>query len=294
MTIGQRIKQLRRRKQMTQSDLVGETVSRNMLSLIENDRALPSLQTLEAIAARLKTSPAFLLADAAEQTALMRLSRMADIRLAYEKENYRICADLCHRLYEEGAQRDPEIDLILSESLCEMAREEFMNDRVRDACHLFDSALQYASKTCYYTDHIVASATLYFEYMGMLSPSLLSENLEDVPVVSWEKASQRDVVGRYIFALLSEAAEWHPTKGDPAWTKLLSTHIQARYHLSAGAYEQAGRELHDILNGEELLPGVIMYHVLGDFEECCQHLGNRKNAALYRDLRVSLFEKLLS
>ena len=45
MNIGEKIKELRMRRRMTQADLAGDTVSRNMVSLIENGSALPSLQT---------------------------------------------------------------------------------------------------------------------------------------------------------------------------------------------------------------------------------------------------------
>ena len=50
MNIGEKIKELRVRRRMTQADLAGDTVSRNMVSLIENGRATPSVQTLEEIA----------------------------------------------------------------------------------------------------------------------------------------------------------------------------------------------------------------------------------------------------
>ena len=52
MNIGEKIKELRVRRRMTQADLAGDTVSRNMVSLIENGRATPSVQTLEEIAAK--------------------------------------------------------------------------------------------------------------------------------------------------------------------------------------------------------------------------------------------------
>ena len=41
--IGEKIKALRISKRMTQSELAGDQITRNMLSLIENGSALPSL-----------------------------------------------------------------------------------------------------------------------------------------------------------------------------------------------------------------------------------------------------------
>lgn len=297
MNIGEKIRQLRTRKQMTQSELVGDSVSRNMLSLIENGRATPSLQTLEAIAAKLKVTPAFLVAEETEQTALLKQARMADIRIAFSSKNTRIAADLCRKLYADGLTKDDEVDLIMAESLFENAREALLSDRVRVACHLFDESVFYASRTVYYTEHLIAAAWLYFEYLGRLSPSLMSENLEgEAPTVSLGAVPSGDVFCRYIGAILDEtsATELSLLPSDPAYSHLLAAHVRAKRHMRNGDFEMALGDLGDILHGEDILPGILLYHVFGDMEECCQRVGNRKNASLYQDLKVSQFEKLLS
>lgn len=63
MTLGQRIKEARLEKQLTQQELVGEYITRNMLSKIENDSATPSVRTLEYLADRLGLSPGEFLSD---------------------------------------------------------------------------------------------------------------------------------------------------------------------------------------------------------------------------------------
>ena len=47
MTLGQKLKQTRLARGMTQSQVVGDRITRNMLSQIENDLASPSVGTLE-------------------------------------------------------------------------------------------------------------------------------------------------------------------------------------------------------------------------------------------------------
>lgn len=47
MTLGQKIKEARLERNMTQKDVVGDYITRNMLSKIENDSATPSVKTLE-------------------------------------------------------------------------------------------------------------------------------------------------------------------------------------------------------------------------------------------------------
>ena len=46
MELGNKIRTLRKKQNMTQSELAGEHITRNMLSKIENGEALPSLDTL--------------------------------------------------------------------------------------------------------------------------------------------------------------------------------------------------------------------------------------------------------
>ena len=66
MNIGKKIKELRTKKLMTQSELAGDVITRNMLSCIENGSATPSLATLRHIAAKLGVSMGYLLADESE------------------------------------------------------------------------------------------------------------------------------------------------------------------------------------------------------------------------------------
>ena len=46
-TLGKRIKEARLAKKMTQSEVVGDFITRNMLSQIESGAATPSLKSLE-------------------------------------------------------------------------------------------------------------------------------------------------------------------------------------------------------------------------------------------------------
>jgi len=58
--IGERIRQLRTRRGLTQKELAGEQMTRNMLSLIENGSALPSLASLAYLSEMLGVPGLFL------------------------------------------------------------------------------------------------------------------------------------------------------------------------------------------------------------------------------------------
>ncbi len=61
--IGQRIKEARLAKKMTQAEVVGDFITRNMLSQIESGSALPSMKTLAYLSSVLGIPLAVLMAD---------------------------------------------------------------------------------------------------------------------------------------------------------------------------------------------------------------------------------------
>src|SRR5688572_2671311 len=63
ITLGQKIKALRKEKRMTQEELSGSRITRNQLSLIENGINNPSIPTLEFLADRLGKPMSFFLSD---------------------------------------------------------------------------------------------------------------------------------------------------------------------------------------------------------------------------------------
>ncbi len=65
--LGRRIKEARLAKKMTQADVAGEFITRNMLSQIESGSANPSLKTLEYISSILDIPMGTLLPDSKEE-----------------------------------------------------------------------------------------------------------------------------------------------------------------------------------------------------------------------------------
>lgn len=64
MTLGQKIKAARLERGLTQKELVGDAITRNMLSKIENDSATPSVRTLEYLAKALDLPTGYFLSEA--------------------------------------------------------------------------------------------------------------------------------------------------------------------------------------------------------------------------------------
>ena len=297
MNIGEKIKKLRLEKFMTQAELAGNQITRNMLSLIEKGKAVPSLQTLVYLADKLKVSVGYLLAKDEETAFFGKSEKISEIRLAYSRQNYRICLDLCQRLLADVGE-DDELNLLMADCCLEVAKEEFFFDHLRPACVFLDDVVRYAERSAYRTEHLVAEAALYFDYLENLSPSFVSECI-DTSFLSEGYLSMKDEFCQYMLALkaldsgedrlvelyLERAADRaHP----------LVKHIAALICMDKGEYEMAANHLADVLRSDISVSGAVLYYVFGNMEDCCRKLENQKNATLYAEARATQFERLLS
>ena len=85
MELGEKLKQARLEAGLSQRQLCGDAITRNMLSQIENGSAKPSMATLRYLAERLGKSVSFFL----EEDAVLSPNQavMAEIRTAYDAKN---------------------------------------------------------------------------------------------------------------------------------------------------------------------------------------------------------------
>lgn len=297
MNIGEKIRRLRTEKLMTQAELAGENMTRNMLSLIEQSRATPSLQSLYYLASRLNVTPALLLADASEEQTITKYSKITDIRLAYKKGSYRICIDLCKKLLEKG-DSDDELKLILAESTLALAKEELFSDRVRNTAALLDEAFLYSYETMYNTKHIEAECAVIFSYLEELSLTLLPENadLDLFDIKNIAPLSYDSELCRYIVALrnVGAADEYVDEFVNSEKNEALIRHITCKKYMNDGEYDKANNALLDILKMDAVLPGVLLYHIFDDLEECSRKNGNERYAKNYSDEKVSILERILN
>ena len=84
MNVGEKIRNLRLEKLMTQADLAGDQITRNMLCTIERGAALPSLPTACYIAGRLSVPVGYLLAEVPGEGS----ANMFDLLLLTSQQNH--------------------------------------------------------------------------------------------------------------------------------------------------------------------------------------------------------------
>ncbi len=289
MNIGKKIKELRTSKLMTQSELAGSEITRNMLSRIENGAAQPSLDTLVYLANRLKVSPGFLLAESDDERVYLKHNEIHGIKTAYLTGDYRICRDMC---LNSSITDDDEIQMILAECNQAIAVEEFFVGNLRTACEYFDMALRACAATVYNTDYIVSVCAVYFKYMREISATLSSNFIDetDAPVYS----AMRDTFCMYATEFMASRSGEQRRSGAPcALSEVYGLHINAIKHIQDCDYESGYECLHKILISETRIPAPMMYFVFCDLEVCCKELSDFKGAYEYSNNKLELLQRLL-
>ncbi len=293
MNIGEKIKNLRMSKMITQQELAGDFITRNMLSRIEHGAALPSLPTVIYLANRLNVPAGFLLAEEENEFLYQKIRYMPNIRRAYQMGDYRICRELCLSVLSES---DDEISLLMAECALGIAKEEFFTGNLHNACYWFDTALRDADKTAYHTGHITAPAIVYFRYMRGISPSLSSYEATDLLPGERDFAAWQDTFCRY--ALIMEQQEQlqplHSFDPDSVRERQLVLHMQATVLQKKGEYATAYEVLQLILSDDQAPVPVLLYSVLQDMELCCKALDDYKGAYEHALHKLSVHERLLA
>ena len=293
MNIGEKIKNLRMSKMITQQELAGDFITRNMLSRIEHGAALPSLPTVVYLAGRLNVPAGFLLAEEENEFLYQKIRYMPNIRRAYRMGDYRICRELCETVLTES---DDEIALLMAECALGIAKEEFFAGNLHNACYWFDAALRDADRTAYHTGHIVAPSIVYFRYMRGISPSLSSYEAADLLPGERDFAAWQDTFCRYalIMEQLAHLSHTHSLEGDSVLERQLSLHVQATLLKNKGEYAAAHGVLQRILAEEQAPVPVLLYCVLNDIEQCCKALEDYKGAYEHSLHKLSVQERLLA
>ncbi len=294
MEFGEKVKRLRTAKLMTQAELAGSEITRNMLSRIENGAAQPSMGTVRYIAARLNVSPGFLLAEEEDEALYFKAQEIDNIKKMYRHKDFRLCREMCRN----SEWHDDELTLIEAECCVRVGIEEFRAGNLRHAAELLDEGFTLCGNTVYNTQVIESEARAYFDYMSVISPTLYSE--ADEGEIRPFLANHSFFVYSCIFCAcegesladvpcLEQRVELLPEDSSYA------LHIKARMKMEGGEYEEAKSVLHRLLFEDSFdLPEPMLYFVFCDLEICCKETGDFKGAYEYSGNKIALLQKLLS
>jgi len=262
MTLGEKIKQARLEAQLSQRELCGDVITRNMLSQIENGSARPSMDTLRYLASRLQKSVSYFLEEDAVLSpnwhVMLEARRAADagqwasVREAlkgYREPDEIFCRE--HQLLEEMA-------------LLELAAEALEAGKTEYARTLLEEALP---KDTGYQNRLLDRRRLLL--LGKAVPEKLRQVCIRLPGMDEE---------------LMLRARCAMETGDPAGSARLLDAMECRNaqwqylrgcaHLEAGQFTKAAA---CFLKAERELPG----DCVPKLERCYRELGNYEKAYHY-------------
>ena len=207
MTLGEKLKKARLEKGLTQNQVAGDRITRNMLSQLEHDAAAPSVKTLEYLAEVLEVPVGWLLESHPEDDRMALLDRA---RERYRLGDYPGCAAL---LPQDGHCTEEE-KLLLIRSLLAWAGQCLEKNHLREASQIAEQALNLCADSLYAGGPEQAEAA----YILCRSALLLQEN-----------ASHWLAVFKHACSRLQLESRGHL--------------LQAGVYLTSGETEQAEREL---------------------------------------------------
>lgn len=157
MTLGQKIKAARLERGMTQKEVVGDYITRNMLSKIENDSATPSVRTLERLAGALGLPTGYFLSGSGVSDGSSP-DGLDEARAAFREKRWLDCLALLEA--DKQAGTTDEGYLLHAYAGAHAAREALARGDAATARELAETAQYYNQEGMYYTTHLAVDLAL--------------------------------------------------------------------------------------------------------------------------------------
>ena len=263
MELGEKIKLARLEAGLSQRQLCEDTVTRNMLSQIENGSARPSMDTLKVFAARLGKTVSYFLEEDAVVSPNQQL--MADARTAWGRNDPEAVLEALKNYRQPDELFQPERKLLEALATLAVAAEAVRQGKTLYARQLLEELE--IPENCYCAQDLQRRQMLL---LGAVAPEKLQKICRELPSLDNElilrarAAMDRGDSNRS--EQLLEAAE---DKTDPEWNLL-----RGKTHLARGQFTKAAV---CFLRVEEVYPQTC-WPLL---EQCYRELGNYEKAYEY-------------
>ena len=276
MTIGEKIRRARIEKKMTQSDVGDDKITRNMISAIESDKALPSLDTLMHITAKLELPIAYLLSDETDLSTYRKNELIADARAAFADKRY---AD-CISIIEDMGAMDDELAYLSSYSNFELGVAMARRGSFMSAEKHLTAACEYAKKTVYDTRAVEFKIPLYMSFVKNVNAPLLDLDIDAFYSAADETA---DIEFFKYVCNDTEYSYKHP---------FFKKHVAAKIKMRERKYYEAISMLTEIAESRASFEynAYLMYGVYSDLDSCYKQIHDFENAYKYAEKRISMME----
>lgn len=269
MELGQILRQARLDSGMSQRELCGDKISRNMLSQIENGTAHPSMETLTYLAEKLGKPVGYFLDEQSPVSSNQALIEQA--RASFSAGNYGLTLSILGNYEPDDPVYDWEFHLLEAQSCLELATKAIQKGHTAHAAQLLDRAALAGEKTPYYNDATRRQRLLLLCRVTKDNPPLPADDdalLVRASIAIGEGDPARAM--QYLDAAEEKnAVEWQYLRGKTCMA--MDDFSQAVTYLKA-AEEYHPKECADML------------------EQCYREIGDFKNAYFYSCKRKTMEE----
>ena len=280
MNIGNKIKQLRISAGLTQSQLAGSKITRNMLSCIESGKASPSIDTLSYLADRLNVPVSFLVSEDDNLFFYQKNEIITKAKDLFYHQKYSLCIETLKNLDSP----DDEICYILCVCYFNVGKASVLKGSLKTAKSMLENSLAYAKRTIYETEVTSAVATMYLALANNIQSPLLELDQKYVSSV----ISKNTELDFYNYIMQNSSYDYNLD----VWSK----HLEAKEMIRNRRYYEAVSKLHKIeeQKGNIEYNAYFVFSVYSDIEICYRQLGDFENAYRYANKRLSLLEAFKS
>jgi transcriptional regulator with XRE-family HTH domain len=276
MLLGEKIKLARQAKKITQSQLAGDKVTRNMISRIETGTANPSLDTIKYLAHRLSLPVSYLLSEDDDLLFYEKKQKIQIIYSAYNTRDYSYCIEKIDSL----SGLDNELAYLLAASLFERGKQNLVRGALKSAMCDFERAEQCIPMTALDTVRISTVLKMYKSIASNIQAPLLEFNdaeYADGLQNTFDYDMYKYLVQDYDYEFQNES---------------MKSHAVAKKLMRERKYSDAVPKL---LEACEKMVAIgynsfVIFGLYADLEQCYKQLFDFENAYRYASKRMSMLE----
>lgn len=264
MELGEKIRMARLEAGLSQRQLCGDTITRNMLSLIEHGTARPSMDTLQQLAARLGKPVSYFLEEDAVTSPNQAL--MAQARERFRAGDHSAVPELLEGYRGPDPVFDEEAALLRCLCLLAAAEQAIREGRLPYGQRLLDQAAEAGRDCVYYTfplerERLLLLSQALPDRAGEIVPALPQDDRELLIRARASLEEDPAQAARYLDAAQArDTAQWHLLRGE------------SRFALG----DYAGAAVH-FRRAEDSFPRAAIprleacYRELGDFKQAYEY-----------------------
>ena len=276
MLLGEKIKLARQAKKITQSQLAGDKVTRNMISRIETGTANPSLDTIKYLAQRLSLPVSYLLSEDDDLLFYEKKEKMSVIYTAYTSKDYSYCIEKIDSL----SGLDNELAYLLANSLFERGKQNLVRGALQSAMKDFERAEESIRLTVLDTLHISTVLKMYKSIASNIQAPLLEFNDAEYAAglhSTFDYDMYRYLVQDYDYEFKNESMRYHAAAKklirERKYSDAVPRLLKASEKMAAQGYNS-----------------FVLFSIYTDLEQCYKQLFDFENAYRYASKRMSMLE----